>query len=354
MKIGNFDLTKSTFIIAELSCNHLGSFDLAKKTIEEIAKTGANAVKLQTEAPINVTLESDHDEFMIKGGPWNGQSLYELYKRTYTPFEWHLEIKELVERLGMIFFSTPGGLGNGKIINTVDFLENLNVPCYKISSFELVDIPLIRYVAKKGKPIIMSTGVANFEDIKLAVETCKEEDNNQIILLKCTSAYPTALEDVNLKQMKKISDDFNCLVGISDHSLFNEVAISSVAMGGCVIEKHVILDRKLGGPDSGFSMEPHEFKAMVESVRNVEKLLGRSDYKLQETQKESRSFMRSLYVVKDIAPGEIITTENVRSVRPGFGIHPKYLDIKNPDCILGKKFANHKKKNTSLQFSDIK
>ncbi len=354
MKIGNFDLTKSTFIIAELSCNHLGIFDLAKKTIEEIAKTGANAVKLQTEAPINVTLESDHDEFMIKGGAWNGQSLYELYKKTYTPFEWHLEIKELVEKLGMIFFSTPGGLGNGEIINTVDFLENLNVPCYKISSFELVDIPLIRYVAKKGKPIIMSTGVANFEDIKLAVETCKEEDNDQIILLKCTSAYPTALEDVNLKQMKKISDDFNCLVGISDHSLFNEVAISSVAMGGCVIEKHVILDRKLGGPDSGFSMEPHEFKAMVESVRNVEKLLGRSDYKLQEIQKESRNFMRSLYVVKDIAPGEIITTENVRSVRPGFGIHPKYLDIKNSDCILGKKFANRKKKNTSLQFSDIK
>jgi pseudaminic acid synthase len=353
MKIGNFDLTKSTFIIAELSCNHLGNLDLAKKTIEEIAKTGANAVKLQTEAPINVTLESNDDEFMIKGGAWNGQSLYELFKKTYTPFEWHYEIKELVEKLGMIFFSTPGGLGNEEIINTVDFLENLNVPCYKISSFELVDIPLIRYVAKKGKPIIMSTGVANFEDIKLAVETCKEEDNDQIILLKCTSAYPTALEDVNLKQMKKISDDFNCLVGISDHSLFNEVAISSVAMGGCVIEKHVILDRKLGGPDSGFSMEPHEFKAMVESVRNVEKLLGRSDYKLQKIQKESRRFMRSLYVVKDVMQGEIVTTENVRSVRPGFGIHPKYLDIINPDCILGKKFAKNKRKNTNLQINDI-
>ena len=337
MKIGNFDLTKSTFIVAELSCNHLGSLDLAKKTICEIAKTGADAVKLQTEHPINVTLDYRGDDFIIKGGTlWDGQNLYELCQSTHTPYEWHAELKELTESLGMVFFSTPGGIGNKDIIDPADFLEKLNVPCYKISSFELIDTPFIRHVAKKGKPMIMSTGIANYEDIKLAVETCKEEGNDQIILLKCTSAYPTPLEAVNLRQMQELAKDFNCLVGISDHSLHNEVAIASVAMGGCVIEKHVILSRKLGGPDGGFSMEIDEFKEMVDSVRKVEKLLGQGNYKLEDSQKNSRNFMRSLYAAQNIKAGEVITTENVRSVRPGFGLHPKYLDKKNPECILGK------------------
>lgn len=337
LEIENFKIDQGrVFIIAELSCNHVGDLEIAKKTIREIGSTGVDAVKLQTESRETVTIDSDNDDFIIKGGTqWDGKSLWDLYGQTYTPYEWHQELKELTESLGMIFFSTPGGLGFDDVIDPVDFLEELNVPCYKIASFEITDIPLIKKVASKGKPVIMSTGVADYDDIKLAVDTCKNEGNEQIILLKCTSAYPTPLEDVNLQAMVKIGEDFDCPVGVSDHTLSNEVAISSVALGGCVIEKHVILDRNMESLDSEFSINIDELKQLVESVRKTEKLIGKATYELTDKQVKSKCFARSLYVVKDIKKGELFSLDNVRSIRPGYGMHPRHLIN-----ILGKKASS--------------
>lgn len=338
MRIANHNLLESTFIIAELSCNHLNNFDIAVKTIEELAKTGIDALKVQTELPETLTINSDKKDFIISGGTlWDGRTLFNLYQETSLPYEWHKPLQEITEKLGLIFFSTPFGFHKDPQKDPITFLESLNVPCYKIASFEITDIPFIRRIAKLGKPIIMSTGIAEYEDIKLAVDTCKEEGNNQIVLLKCTSAYPTPMEDVNLRTMVKIKEDFNCLVGISDHSMENEVAIASIALGSCVIEKHAILDRNLGGPDAPFSLEPKEWKILVDSIRKTEKLLGKATYELTDKQKNSKAFTRSLYAVQNIKAGDIITDENVQSIRPGFGLHPKYLDIKNPECILGKK-----------------
>ena len=327
-----------TFIIAELSCNHRNDYDIAIKTIDEMHKAGADCVKLQTSKPESITIDSRKDDFIIKGGTlWDEKSLFELYGETYTPWEWHKDIKEYVESLGMVFFSSP--FDN----MAVDFLEDLNVPAYKIASFEITDIPLIEYTASKQKPIIISTGIATKEDITEAVNACKRVGNDQLILLKCTSAYPTPLDEVNLSLIPKIAEDFDCLTGLSDHTEGSLIPVGAVTLGARVIEKHFILDRSLGGPDAAFSMEPKEFSEMVNLVRSIEKATGVSDYVLSEKVIKNKNYARSLYVVEDVKKGEIITEQNVRSIRPGFGMHPKYYSN-----ILGKKFNSDIEKGTPL------
>ena len=345
IKIGNKVISENspTFIIAELSCNHNNDLDIAYKTIDAMHESGADCVKLQTFKPTSITLDSNKDDFIIKGGTlWDDISLFELYKKVYTPWEWHSEIKDYVEGKGMVFFSSP-------FDNTaVDFLSDLNVPAYKIASFEITDIPMIEYVAKKNKPVIMSTGIATKDDILDAVEACKRVGNDQLILLKCTSAYPTPLSDVNLNLIPQIKNDFDCLVGLSDHTEGHLIPVGAVSLGAKVIEKHFILDRNLGGPDSAFSMEPKEFSKMVNEIRNIENALGSNDYKLSEKVLKNRQFARSLYVVENVNKGDIISEKNVRSIRPGFGMKPKFLKD-----ILGKKFNKKIEKGTSLNFEMI-
>jgi len=268
--------------------------------------------------------------------------LYKLYQEAYTPWEWQPKLKQIAEDMGLICFSSPFDK------TAVDFLEKMNIPAYKVASFEITDIPLIEYVATKGKPVIISTGIAELCDIEEAVNACKRMGNNQIALLKCTSAYPTPLEDVNLKTILNMAETFNTVVGLSDHTLEISVPIAAVALGAKIIEKHFILDRKLGGPDAAFSLEPEEFKIMVKAVREVEKALGKVSYELSEKTKKCREFSRSLFVVKDIKVGETLTEENVRSIRPGFGLLPKYLKD-----ILGKKAKKDLKKGTPLTWDLI-
>lgn len=332
------------FIIAELSANHLQNFDLAVKTIKAMKEAGADAVKLQTYTPDTITIDCDNEYFQIKQGTlWDGQTLYQLYKEAYTPWEWHPRLKEIAEDLGLVFFSTPFDK------SAADFLENLNVPAYKVASFEITDIPLIEYIALKGKPVIISTGIATFSDIEEAVNAIRSKRNNEIILLKCVSAYPTPLEDVNLETIPDMREKFKTIVGLSDHTLGISVPIASVTLGAKIIEKHFILDRKLRSPDAAFSLEPEEFKAMVKSVREVEKALGEVSYELTEKMKKSRELSRSLFVVKDIKAGEIFTGKNVRSIRPGYGLHPKHL--KN---ILGKKAKKNIKRGTPLNWNFVR
>ena len=259
------------------------------------------------------------------------------------PWDWQPKLKKVAEDLGLIVFSSPFD------ITSVDFLEDMGVPAYKIASFEITDIPLIEYVASKGKPIIISTGIASLEDIELAVKACLNKDNDKIALLKCTSSYPAPLEEINLNTIPDINDKFGVIVGLSDHTLGGEVSTAAVALGASIIEKHFILDRNIGGPDSEFSMEPNEFKAMVDSIRNVEKALGRVSYVLSDKMKSNREFSRSLFVVKDMKKGDIITEDNVRSIRPGFGLHPKYLKE-----ILGKRINKDLKKGTPFKLEFIK
>jgi len=328
-KVGENEIgeNSSTFIIAELSANHMNDFDIAVKTIEAMAEAGADAVKFQTFTPDTITIDCDNEYFQIKQGTvWDGQVLHELYEDAYMPWDWQPKLKKIAEDLGLIVFSSPFDK------TSVDFLEDMDVPAYKIASFEITDIPLIEYVASKGKPIIISTGIASLEDIELAVKTCLEVDNDKIALLKCTSSYPAPLEEINLNTIPDIKDKFGIVVGLSDHTLGGEVSTAAVALGAKIIEKHFILDRNMGGPDSDFSMEPSEFKQMVDSIRNVEKALGTVSYELSDKVKANREFSRSLFVVEDMKKGDIITEDNVRSIRPGFGLHPKYLNK-----ILGKK-----------------
>ena len=333
-----------TFIIAELSANHMNDFDIAVKTIEAIAKSGADAVKFQTFTPDTITIDCDNEYFQIKQGTvWDGQVLYELYEDAYMPWDWQPKLKKIAEDLGLIVFSSPFDK------TSVDFLENIDVPAYKIASFEITDIPLIEYVASKGKPIIISTGIASFEDIELAVKTCLNVGNDQIALLKCTSSYPAPLDEINLNTIHDIKNKFNVIVGLSDHTLGAEVSTAAIAAGANIIEKHFILDRNMGGPDCEFSMEPNEFKLMVDSIRNVEKALGIVSYDLSDKMKANREFSRSLFVVKDMKKDEVISEENVRSIRPGFGLHPKYLNE-----ILGKKVNKDLKKGTPFELSFVK
>ncbi len=331
------------FIIAELSANHLQKFDNAVKIIKAAKEAGANAIKLQTYTPDTITINCNNEYFQIKQGTlWDGQLLYELYKKAYTPWEWQPKLKEIAESEGLICFSTPSDK------SSVDFLEEIDVPAYKIASFEITDIPLIEYAASKGKPIIMSTGIATLSDIEEAVNTCKRVGNEQITLLKCVSAYPTPLEDVNLRTIPNLAETFKTVVGLSDHTLGISVAIASVAFGACIIEKHLTLDRKLGGPDAAFSLEPDEFKAMVKSVREVEKTLGEVSYDLTEKMKKSREFSRSLFVVKDMKAGEVFTEKNIRSIRPGYGLHTRFL--KN---VIGQKATRNIERGTPLDWKLI-
>jgi len=333
----------SVFIIAELSANHLQKFDNAVTLIKAAKETGANAIKLQTYTPDTITIDCDNEYFQIKKGTlWDGQTLYQLYKKAYTPWEWQPKLKEIAENEGLICFSSVFDK------TAVDFLEKLKVLAYKIASFEITDIPLIEYVASKGKPVIISTGIATLSDIEEAVHACKRMGNNQIALLKCTSAYPAPLEEINLKTIPNLAGTFKTVVGLSDHTLSISVPIASVALGASIIEKHLTLDRKLGGPDAAFSLEPEEFKAMVEAVREVEKALGKVSYDLTEKMKKSREFSRSLFVVKDIKAGEVFTEENIRSIRPGYGLPPKYLKD-----ILGKEAKCDIKKGVPLTWKRI-
>lgn len=335
---------KPVFVIAEMSANHLQKYDNAVKLIKAAKEAGADAVKLQTYTPDTITIDSDNEYFQIKQGTlWDGQTLYELYKKAYTPWEWQPKLKKIAEEEGLVFFSSVFDK------TAVDFLEEINVPAYKIASFEITDIPLIEYAASKGKPVIISTGIATLSDIEEAVNACKRMGNNQIALLKCVSAYPTPLENVNLRTIPNLAETFKTVVGLSDHTLGISVPIVSVALRACIIEKHLTLDRKLGGPDAAFSLEPAEFKTMVKSVREVEKALGEVSYDLNEKMKKSREFSRSLFVVKDIKAGETFTEENIRSIRPGYGLPPKYL--KN---ILGKRATQDIKKGIALCWELIK
>ncbi|CAA6799666.1 MAG: N-acetylneuraminate synthase (EC [uncultured Sulfurovum sp.] len=328
MKLDNFDLNKDgTYIIAELSANHGGNLQIALDTIKAAKEIGANAIKIQTFTADEHTLDSDKDDFIVKGGTlWDGRKIYDLYDEAHLPWEWHKQIFDYAKEIGITCFSAPVSK------KSVDFLETFNVPIYKIASFEITDYELIRYMASKGKPVILSTGIASIDEIQDAVDICRSEGNNNIIVLKCTSAYPAPLDEANLKTIKNIAETFGVVSGFSDHTLGITAPIVAVSLGAKVIEKHFILDKSIGGPDAGFSLDKREFSEMIKVVRDTEELLGRIDYSMSEKKKHSRRFSRSLYVAKDIQKGDVFTEENIRSVRPGYGMHPKYLKD-----ILGKR-----------------
>ena len=328
MNISNFQINKKSpvFVIAELSANHNGNIQTAIETIKAAKRAGADCIKLQTYTADSMTIDCNNSDFIIKGTIWEGQKLYELYQKAYTPWEWHKELMQVAKDEELVCFSTPFD----KI--SVDFLETLNVPAYKIASFEINDIPLIEYIASKGKPIIISTGIAKIDDIELAIETCRKMGNNDIALLKCTSSYPAPIEEANMIMIDDLAKRFNVISGLSDHTIGSTVPIVATAFGAKIIEKHFIIDRSIGGPDASFSMNEQEFSDMVKAIREAENAIGKVDYSLTPKQKKGRYFSRSLYVVEDIQEGEIITDKNVRSIRPGFGLHPQYLKE-----ILGKK-----------------
>ncbi|MDD3465844.1 MAG: pseudaminic acid synthase [Campylobacterales bacterium] len=333
----------SIFIIAELSANHNGSLETAKETIRAMKASGVDAVKLQTYTPDTITLDCDSEHFQIKQGTvWDGRGLYELYAEAMTPWEWHKELFSLARSLGMEVFSSPFDK------SAVDFLEELCPCAYKIASFEITDTPLIEYAAKKGRPMIISTGVAELADIELAVQSCKKVGNDDITLLKCTSSYPTPLEEMNISTIADMKSRFGCKVGLSDHSMSIAAPVAAVTLGAQVIEKHFILDRKMGGADSSFSLEPNEFADMVKAVRDTEKLIGKVSYELSEKGKKSREFARSIFVADDIMAGEVFEEGNVRSVRPGFGLHPKYLSE-----IIGKRATRNLAKGEPLEWGMI-
>lgn len=332
-----------TFIIAELSGNHNQSFERAKQLIKAAKDLGADAVKIQTYTADTITLNSNKPYFYTEeGGLWEGQTLYELYQKAYTPWEWQPELKKYADEIGILLFSSPFDE------TAVDFLEKMDVPAYKIASFEINDIGLLRKVSRTGKPILISTGTADISDISLALRICREEGNENVILLKCTSAYPAPYADMNLKMIPNMKETFGCLAGLSDHSMGDEVAVAAVALGANVIEKHFTLQRSDGGVDSGFSMEASEMKEMVNHIRNVEAALGCVDYNLSEIQMKERHFGRSLFVVEDMKKGDVISKENVKSVRPAVGLHTKYLDE-----IIGKKVTRDIEYATPLGYGDI-
>ena len=337
-------MKKKTFIIAELSANHNGDLQVALDTIRAAKRTGADAVKIQTYTADTLTIDCKNDYFKINHGTaWDGEYLYDLYNRAYTPWEWHAEIFRVAKEEGIICFSSP-------FDNTaVDLLEELKSPIYKIASFEIQDIPLIEYAASKGKPMILSTGIAEIEDIELAIETCKKAGNNDITILKCTSAYPANPKDANLLTIPDIKSRFGVKVGLSDHTIGIEGPVVATVLGAKVIEKHFILNKSIGGPDAHFSLDEKEFTEMVNAVRKAEEMMGVIDYKMTEKKKKSRQFSRSLFIVKDVKIGEKITRENIRSIRPGFGMHPKYLSE-----LLGKEFNQNIKAGEPLTFNSIK
>ncbi|MFC0264079.1 pseudaminic acid synthase [Fontibacter flavus] len=340
MKIDNFEINKGSkvFIIAELSANHNGSLETAIETIKAAKRAGADAIKLQTYTADTLTIDCDKEDFIIKSGSiWDGQTYYKLYQSAYTPWEWHETLFDAAKEEGLVCFSSPFDK------TAVDFLENLDAPAYKIASFEITDIPLIEYVAAKGKPVIISTGIATQDDIELALDACYRMGNREVALLKCTSSYPAPIEEANMVMVKDMAERYGVITGLSDHTMGSTVPVVATCFGAKIIEKHFILDRSVGGPDASFSMNEQEFGEMVKAVREAEKAIGVVDYSLTEKQEKGRDFCRSLYVVKDIKAGEIITEENVKSIRPGFGMHPKYL--KN---ILGMQINKDLEKGESF------
>lgn len=334
-----------TVVIAELSCNHIQSYDIAVKTLQAMAEVGVDVVKVQNDrADGGVTINCDKEPFQVKGGTlWDGETLYSLYCKTDTPWEWLPKLQELAHSLGMDFFSTPS------CIPGVEFLETLNVPCYKISSFEITDLALIERAAKTGKPVIMSTGIATVEDIENAINTCRKVGNNNILLMKCTSSYPAPLGAANIRMIPDMKERFGVRVGLSDHSMGHAVATTAVALGAEMVEKHFILDRRLGGPDAAFSMEPEEFREMIKAIRDTEKCLGKVDYSLSEQTLKNRHFAKSLFVVEDVKEGDILTMDNVKAIRPFDGLPPVHL----PE-VLGKKFVKSVERGTPLSLDLIK
>lgn len=341
MKIKHITISidSPTFIIAELSANHNGSLQNALDTIKSAKRAGADAIKLQTYTADTITIDSLKDDFKLQHGTiWDGKYLHALYQEAFTPWEWHEQLFKAAEDEGLICFSSPFDP------TAVDFLESLNCPAYKIASFEITDIPLIEYVASKGKPIIISTGIAELEDIELAIEACKRMNNHQIALLKCTSSYPAPIEEANMSMIPDLANRFGVISGLSDHTMGSTVPVVATAFGGKIIEKHFIIDRSIGGPDASFSMNEAEFTEMVKSVREAERAIGQVDYSLTEKQASGRDFSRSLYIVNDIKKGEEFTKNNVRSIRPGYGLHPKYLaevlgNKSNRDLTKGERMS---------------
>jgi pseudaminic acid synthase len=336
MKIATHDTAKKVFIIAELSANHNQDLSLAKKGVKVAHEAGCDAIKLQTYTPDSLTLDVKDEKFKA-GDLWSDEYLYDLYKRACMPYEWHKPLKEYADKLGILLFSSPFDL------EAVDVCESIDVPAYKIASFEITDIPLIRYAASKGKPIIISTGVGEIEDIELAIATCKSVGNEKIVLLKCTSAYPASAESMNLLTLVDMKERFGTEVGLSDHTLGNDAVIASVALGARVIEKHFTPDENIETPDGAFSLSPSQLKEMVQSVRNVEKMLGSIKY-----DDKPKKYARSLYASRDIKKGESFTKENVKSIRPGDGLHPKYYD-----ALMHKTTTIDIKAGTALQWSFI-
>jgi len=344
MKIKNYEINNNSkvFIIAELSANHNGNLSTAIETIKAAKRAGADCIKLQTYTADTITIDSEKEDFVINDTIWSGRKLYDLYQEAYTPWEWHEKLFKVAEQEGLICFSSPFDK------TAVDFLDNLDTPAYKIASFEITDIPLIEYVASKGKPIIISTGIASLEDIDLAVQVCRKVGNNQIALLKCTSSYPAPIDEANMNMVRDLATRFNVISGLSDHTIGATVPIVATALGAKIIEKHFILDRSIGGPDASFSMNEKEFTEMVNLVREAESALGKVDYKLTTKQLKGKDFSRSLYVVEDVRVGDILTEMNVRSIRPGYGLHPKYLK-----SVIGKKFNKNIDRGTRLKINDV-
>lgn len=331
-----------TYIIAEMSANHAGDLEYAKQIIKEAKACGADCIKIQTYTPDTMTIDCNNKYFQIEEGTWKGENLYHLYEKAYTPWEWQKELKEEANRVGLDFFSTPFDK------TSVDFLESIDCEFYKIASFELIDIPLIKYIASKGKPIIISTGMGSLEEIHEAVAAIKNEGNKDIILLKCSSAYPAVTSDMNLKTITNMKEIFHIPVGLSDHSMGSVGAITAVALGANVIEKHFCLSRKIKNPDSSFSMEPEEFKSMVSDIRCTEKAIGGISYQVTDDEKDNLKFRRSIFVTKDMKKGDRLTEDNIKIIRPSFGIEPKYYDD-----VLGKTVLKDISRGTPLTFKLI-
>ncbi len=345
IKISNksVGLDLPVFIIAELSGNHNQDFDTAIKTVKAAKEVGADAIKLQTYTADTITINCNNEYFQIRDGMlWDGKTLYELYKEAYTPWEWQPKLKKIADELGLICFSSPFDK------TAVDFLEKMDVPAYKVASPEITDIPLIQYIASKGKPVIISTGIATMQDIQEAVNACREMGNDKIILLKCTSVYPAPIEEVNLRTIPDLAERFDVNAGLSDHTLGITVPVTAVALGAKVIEKHFILDKSIEGPDAAFSLDKAQFKEMVDAVRSAEKALGKVNYEISEKVKKSRIFSRSLFVIRNMKKGDMFSGENVRSIRPGNGLPPKHLKE-----IIGKRATKNAKKGTPLSWELI-
>ena len=331
------------YVIAEISANHNQDFNQAVNLIHAAKEAGTDAVKIQTYTPDTMTIDCENEYFKIgKGTIWEGKNLYSLYKEAYTPWEWQPNLKKIANDLGMDLFSTPFDF------SSVDFLESMDVPAYKVASFEIVDIPLIQKIAQTGKPVILSTGMASVAEIEEAVHVIRKEGNDQIALMKCTSAYPALPEEMNLRTIPHLSQMLDAPVGLSDHTLGISVPVAAVALGACIVEKHFTLSRQMPGPDSAFSLEPQEFKAMVDAIRETEKALGRVCYEVSEHEKASRIFRRSLFIVKDVKKGDLFTEENVRSIRPGYGLAPKKLSR-----VIGKRAKQNLMRGTPLSEDSI-